>query len=111
MLTLNQATSLTKNVAKWSAIIVGSIILLLVLVRVGKILKEIIAPTPLPPPTVSFGKLPPIEFPKNSSEQQLNYSIDTVTGALPNFLDRANVFKIEKPSPDLLALAKTGENA
>ena len=109
MLTLNQATSLTKNVAKWSAIIVGSIILLLVLVRVGKILKEIIAPTPLPPPTVSFGKLPPIEFPKNLSVQELNYSIDTVTGTLPKFPDRAKVFKIEKPSPDLLALKKTGE--
>lgn len=109
MLTLNQATSLTKNVAKWSAIIIGSVILLLILVRVGKILKEIIAPTPLPPPTVSFGKLSPIEFPKSSSIQQLNYSIDTITGALPNFPDRAKVFKIEKPSPDLLAFRKTGE--
>ena len=104
MLTLNKATSLTKNIAKWSAIIVGSIILLLILVRVGKTLKEIIAPTPLPPPTVSFGKLPPIEFPKSSSVQQLNYSIDTVTGALPKFPDRTRVFKIERPNPDILAL-------
>jgi len=109
MLTLNQATSLTKSVAKWSAIIVGSVILLLILVRVGKILKEIIAPTPLPAPTVSFGKLPPIEFPKSSPAQQLNYFIDTVTGTLPKFPDRVKVFKIEKPIPDLLALARTGE--
>ena len=109
MLTLSQATSLTKNIAKWSAIIVGSIILLLILVRVGKMLKEIIAPTPLPPPTVSFGKLPPIEFPTSASAQKLTYSIDTVTGALPNFPDRAKVFVIEKPSPDLLALKKTEE--
>jgi len=109
MLTLNQATSLTKSVAKWSAIIVGSVILLLILVRVGKILKEIIFPTPLPPPTVSFGKLPPIEFPKSSSAQQLNYSIDTVTGALPKFGDRTKIFKIAKASPDLLAFRKTGE--
>ena len=109
MLTLNQATSLTKNVAKWSAIIVGSVILLLILIRVGKILKEIIAPTPLPAPTVSFGILPPIEFPKSSSAQQLNYSIDTVTGVLPKFPDRAKVFKIEEPSPDLLALKKAGD--
>lgn len=109
MITLNQATSLTKKIAKWSAIIVGSLILLLILARVGKILKEIIAPTPMPPPTVSFGKLPPIEFPKSSSAQQLNYYIDTVTGTLPKFPDRTKVFKIEKPNPDLLALAKTGE--
>lgn len=111
MLTLSQATSLTKKVAKWSAIIVGSVILLLILVRVGRTLKEIIFPTPLPAPTVSFGKLPPIEFPKSLSAQQLNYSIDTVTGALPNFPDRAKVFKIEKPSPGLLAFKKTGEKA
>ena len=109
MLTLNQATSLTKNVVKWSAVIVGSIILLLILIRIGTFLKEIIAPTPLPPPTVSFGKLPPIELPTSSSAQQLNYFIDTVTGVLPKFPDRAEVFRIEKPSPDLLALAKTGE--
>lgn len=109
MLTLSQATSLTKKIAKWSAIIIASIILLLILVRVGKILKEIIFPTPLPAPTVSFGKLPPIEFPTGSSEQQLNYSIDTVTGVLPKFEDRARVFKMTEPTPDLLALSKTGE--
>ena len=109
MLTLNRATSLTKNVTKWSAIIVGSIILILILIRVGKILKEAIAPTPLPPPTISFGKLPAIEFPTGSSSEQKNYSIDTVTGALPTFPDRAKVFKIEEPSPDLLALKKTEE--
>jgi len=109
VLTLNQTTSLTKNVAKWSAIIVGSIILILILIKVGKILKEIIAPTPLPPPTISFGKLPAIEFPNSSSSEQLNYSIDTVTGALPTFSDRAKVFKIEEPNPDLLALKKAGE--
>ena len=111
MLTLSQTTSLTKKIAKWLAIVVTSIILLLILVRVGKILKEIIAPTPLPPPTVSFGKLSPIEFPKSSSAQQLNYSIDTVTGGLPNFPDRAKIFKIEKPNPNLLAFKKTGEKA
>ncbi len=109
MLTLNQATSLTKKIAKWSAIIVGSIIVLLILIRVGIILKEIIAPTPLPPPTVSFGKLPFIEFPKSSLTQQSNYSIDTVSGSLPKFPDRTKVFKIERPNPDLLALEKTGE--
>lgn len=108
MLTLSRATSLTKNVAKWSAIIVGSIILILILISVGRKLKEIIAPTPLPPPTISFGKLPAIAFPSGSSEQK-NYSIDTVTGALPEFSDRVRVFKIEEPNPDLLALKKTEE--
>ncbi len=109
MLTLSQATSLTKKIAKWSAIIVACIILLLILIRVGKILKEIIAPTPVPGPTVSFGKLTPIEFPINSYAKQLNYSIDTVTGDLPKFSDRAKVFTIEEPNPDLLALPKTEE--
>lgn len=109
MLTLSQTTSLTKKIAKWSAIIIASIIFLLILVRVGKTLKEIIFPTPLPAPTVSFGKLPPIEFPTDSSTKQSNYSIDTVTGTLPNFPDRARIFKIGKPIPDLLAFKKTGE--
>lgn len=107
MLTLSQATSLTKGIAKWSAIIVGSIILLIILFRVGKMLKEIIAPTPPPAPTVSFGKLPAIEFPNNFSSQEFSYSIDTVTGVLPKFADRAKVFKMEEPTPDLLALRKT----
>ena len=106
MLTLSQATSLTKRIAKWSAIIALSIILLIIFVRVGKTLKEIIAPTPPPPPTVSFGKLPAIEFPNNSFPQKITYTIDTVTGALPKLPDRANVFKMGEPNPDLLALKK-----
>lgn len=109
MLTLNRAIALTKSFAKWSAIILGSIITLVILFKIGVFLKEMIAPTPPSPPTVSFGKLPEIEFPRNSNQTNYNYVIDTITGTLPEFPDRAKVFKIEKGEPDLLALQKASE--
>ncbi len=109
MLTLNQATSMTKNVAKWSAIILGAIFLIFILFKIGVLIKNIIAPTPPPPPTVSFGKLPPIEFPKETSEKKYSYTIDTATGELPKFPDRTGVYKIASEQPDLLALQKTEE--
>jgi len=109
MLTLNQATLMTKNVAKWSSIALGALILLFIIFRIGVLVKNIVAPTPPPPPTVSFGKLPEIEFPQSTNTRNYSYAIDTATGQLPEFPDRAKVYKIFQEQPDLLALKKTSE--
>lgn len=107
MLTLGQASSLTKAFAKWTAGIVGAIFLVIIIIRVGTAVKEIISPTPPVPPTVTFGKLPPIEFPPNNTKVQYSYTVDTLTGSLPVFLDRAKVFKMVPDRADLLALQKS----
>lgn len=110
MLTLNQATDITKKLAIWTAIIIGTLITVIILYRTGIWLKNIISPTPPLPPTVSYGLLPRMDMPINLGNRSYSYTIDTVTGELPKFPDRAKVFKIVPLSINLLALKKTGQD-
>ena len=106
MLTLSQATSESRAILKWGAVILSVLFLIMVLVRVGFILRDKYFPKAPPPPTISFGKITPVTFPDNVSDKSFNYSLDTISGELPQFPDRINVHKISKPLPDLLALQK-----
>lgn len=106
MTTLHKMTEKTKMILKWSSVAIITLILLLSIFRVGKNLKEYFFPTPPPPPTVSFGKLPKIAFPKNAIDKDLEYSLDTVSGKLPSFEDRATVYKMIALKPNLLSLKR-----
>jgi hypothetical protein len=110
MPTLNQATSETRVALKWGGLILIVLLLILIVFRVGTALKQALFPTPPAPPTVSFGKLPSIAFPNNISDKNFNYSLDTVSGALPTFPDRIKVYKMIPIPPDLLALKKARNN-
>lgn len=111
MLTLNQAVKETKFILKWGGIGCATILLIIALIKGGEIAKEIISPTPPPPPTVSFGKLPKVVFNPPVVTQQLSYTIDTLTGQLPVFADRQKVYKVKLPEPNLLALDSAKERA
>ncbi|CAN5173990.1 hypothetical protein BH11PAT1_BH11PAT1_1650 [soil metagenome] len=102
MPTLNKTTNATKSVLKWLGIIIGSIFLLIMLFRMGRGIKEYFWPTPPPPPTVSFGKLPAIVFPDAPIKETFTYALETVTGNFPYFPDRGTVFQILPVSPNLL---------
>jgi len=61
-------------------------------------------PEPPPPPTAGFGKLPKIDFPKQSEKDKpKQYSLETATGRTPNFGDRAKVFFVPQAKANLLA--------
>lgn len=94
MLTLSQATADSRTFLKISIIIVSGILGIILLFRILIAVKEIIFPTPPPPPTVSFGVLPKIAFPQSATQKRITYSINTVSGTLPIFPDRAYVNKI-----------------
>lgn len=104
MLTLHQATDTTKNILKWAAIVIVGIFILYWLVKLGFYIKEKAFPTPPPPPTVSFGTLPAIVFPQET-KGVFNYQIETVSGTLPSFPDRAKVYKTIPDVPTLLNLS------
>lgn len=106
MPTLSQISFETKAITKWGGIVLGTFIVLFLLFKVGVFVKDTLYPTPPPPPTVGFDILDPIEFPDQKSTNNFSYSLDTVTGQLPDFSDRAKVYKIAKAEPDLLALRK-----
>lgn len=109
MATLHKATAFTKKILKWSAIAVVSIVVILVILRVGAQIKEYFFPTPLPPPTVKFGKLPTLKFPDNASNRTFTYRLNTLSGQLPSLPTQTRVYKIVNPEPNLLALQRSQE--
>ncbi|MCD6225671.1 hypothetical protein J7J95_01140 [bacterium] len=66
-------------------------------------------PPPKPPPDVAFGKLPPVLTLKEKTEWQ--FSLQTVSGDLPQFPDREKVFFVVPQDSQLLALEKTNQLA
>jgi hypothetical protein len=110
MLTLSQATAETRIILKWGGIILAVLIIILLVFKGVAALRKALFPTAPAPPTVSFGKLPLLIFPNNASDKNFNYSLDTVTGTLPAFPDRTNVYKMSQILPDLLALKRAKGN-
>lgn len=106
MLTLNKTKKETKIILKWGGIAVFIIFLFFMGIRVLTFIRD--SSKPPPPPSASFGKLPPIPFPGKIKEN-LSYTIDTLSGTLPSFSDRANVYRITPVPPTLLGLNKTRE--
>lgn len=107
MTTLHSINSTIKTLLKWTTILTASLVLIILLIKVGARVKELLYPTPLPPAGEEFGKLLPIVFPKSDiTSDGFSYSIDTLSGKLPEFPDRMRVFKTQEREPNLLALEK-----
>jgi len=102
--TLNKAKKETQIILKWGGISFVIIILFFMGIRLLTFVRNLFVPPP--PPQASFGKLPAIPFP-NLVKENISYSLDTLTGYLPNFSDRAKVYKITSDPPTLLGLDKT----
>jgi len=102
---LSKVRAETRFVLKWGSILA----ILFLVVYLGMVIKEKIIPTPLPPPTVSFGKLPAIEFPKSQEVKDAKYVIDTLTGKLLELPDRVKVYKIDPGKVDFLSLDRAQE--
>lgn len=100
-------TALTRKILAIIAGVICLFILVAIIINVGNAIKEAISPTPPPPPTVSFGKLPPIPFPPSGTIPTISYNIDTLTGSLPVLPTQLSIYKFNEPQPDLLALDKT----
>lgn len=100
MATLHDAVDKTKRVLFFLGIALISVLILYFLITgIINFIKSQQAP---PPPKEEFGDLPDITFPTNATTQQLDYSIDTVSGDLPtDFPSRMPVFELENPQPDL----------
>jgi hypothetical protein len=106
MTTLTKARKETRLILKWGGIALVLLFLLLVGIRTLAIIRENL--TPPPGPQVSFGKLSPIVFPE-SGTSDITYAINTLSGFLPNFGDRVEVYQLAENPPTLLALDKAKE--
>lgn len=108
MPTLNKTKKETQTILKWGGILALIVFLFLAGMRVFTFVNNIL--TPPAPPKALFGRLAPIPFP-NQLQENITYTLDTLTGFLPNFSDRANIYKITPDEPTLLGLTKTREKA
>lgn len=105
-MSLHAATELIKKVLLVISILVGSIIMIVLIFKIGLMIKNIVSPPKIIPPNMSYDALPEIQFPKSEIENIYTYNINTVTGTLPDFPDRIVVYPFVKPSPNLLNLEK-----
>lgn len=106
MATLNKAKKETQIILKWGGISLLVIFLFMMGTSFISFVKDLF--TPPAPPKAEFGKLPAISFPKKQKEN-IKYTLDTLSGFLPNFSDRAKIYKIISDPPTLLGLNKTRE--
>jgi len=104
MTSLYYVTEHVKLLAKWAGILIGSIILLVFLFRFIVFLKEVIAPTPPPPPTMTWGSLPQLVLPESIYNQKFTYTVNTLSGELPLLPDRVNVYLLATPEASLQSL-------
>lgn len=106
MATLHQVTGLTRRVLLVAVAGVILILFLRILLSIGTAIKERISPTPPPSPTVIFGALPPINFPKSKVDETKNisFTVNTIEGTLPAFPEQVEVYKLPQNRASLLSL-------
>lgn len=110
-MTLHQTIEVAKKFLLGAVVGVGIIIILALFFQLGIMIKNVLFPPEVQPPTYAYDVLPKIQFPQNITSDKLTYTLNTITGALPEFPDRLSIFPIQKPQPSFLNLDKAREKA
>lgn len=102
----------TRKVVNYAILIVIAVVILQALWGIClSVLRTAFPPKP-PPPTHLFGRLPPLNFPTAvNTNVPLTYTLETISGAVPEASQTAEVYFIKKSQANLLALSKTQEFA
>jgi len=111
MATLTEVSTLSRKVIKFGTAGLVFLMILPVLTRLGKAIYYKYNPPPVPPPTVTYGKIPPVVFPKLEGAKRPEILLETISGGLPKFQDRANVYPVEINKSRLLTLERYRQKA
>lgn len=103
MITLTQASITARKSIRYSIYGIIAIVILRGIILSSIALYNKLFPAPPPPPTVAFGKLSKIPFPERS-KHNINFTLETTDGTLPQFPLTANVYFMPKTSSNLLSL-------
>lgn len=109
MASLANITRESRIILKLLAATGAIIFIIFIAVNGVQIFQKVFFPPPPTPPKEEFGKLPKITF-GVSSGLRPTFRINTVSGQLPTFPDRIDVYKILIPDPSLNALKNAREN-
>lgn len=110
MATLTQVAINTRRTIKYSIYLIIFLILARFAFGITWGIYRGFFPKPPPPPTIAFGKLPPISFPQGA-DPNLEYRIETVEGGLPKLAPQATVYFMPQLSANLGSLDVAQEKA
>ena len=111
MATLTETAYYSRKTITYGAIGIVAFLILRGLIIFGVATYRRLNPPPLPPPTVSFGRLPVLSFPQEQKQPALSYRLETVGGTTPDLGDRATVFFMPVRQANLLALDRMNKQA
>lgn len=111
MASLTRTAIVTRKIIRYS--ILGVILLIIGRIAIGAGIRayRYFFPPPPPPPTVTFGKLPELVFPDGVDVGNVNYTIETPEGEVPEFSTQAKVYFMPKQSANLLSLDAATQKA
>ncbi len=110
-MTLHKTVIVAKKFVLGIGLGIGVIFILVLLFQLGVIVRNILFPAKVQPANHLYDKLPAIEFPQNATGDHLTYKINTISGDLPAFPDRVDIFTVKQREPSLLNLNKAKEKA
>ena len=115
MITLTEASSLTRKTINFSIVAILVAIFLKFSISLAITYWKAAHPPPPPPPTVAYGKLPKIDFTANNNQGIIAsvsaYKLETVGNVLPTTPDKGNIYFMPHTPPNLLALERATELA
>jgi len=111
MATLTETAFKTRKIVKFGVVGILAFFVLRLGIGIGGAIWKKINPPPPSPPTVSFGKIPKIEFPSKDKPNNLTFKLETGSGQLPSLPDKMNVYFMPYQRPNLLALEKAKQEA
>ncbi len=91
MTTLTETAKTARKLIRVGGLLVSVFLMIKIGVFVYENFIKVVTPPPPAPPTVSFGKLPQINFPEKL-HPELTLRLETPTGGTPNLGDRATVY-------------------
>ncbi len=107
MASLTETAFLSRKIIKWSIIGLISFTILRILFFAAVDFYRVAFPPPALVPNNALGKLPRIEFPESATPSgQLNFTIQTISGTIPEASTAARVYFMPKSRSSLLSLSR-----
>ena len=102
MASLTETAIIARKTIRYTIYFIIAVVVARFLFGVGVNLFNSLFPAGPPPPTVGYGRLPPLPFPEVTRElPEITYSIETPDGGLPGVPEQARVFFMPRNSVDL----------